>query len=957
MKSKTPFSKSSTLSNLQSLTSNFPIGLITLWLLTLPAITPFIQPAPPQTADGLLHLYRVVALDQAIQQGVFFPRWLPDLAFGYGLPLFVFYAPLAYYLTIGLHLLGFNFIQAFNLSSSLAILVAGTGVYLWVTELGSPRAAILAGVAYVYAPYHLFEAFSRGSLPSMWAAALFPLVFWAFSRLRRTGQVRDMLLSAVCLAAALLSHNISSLLFFPLLLFYLAIQIGEQFVASRQGVSLRPYLLRIIIALSLGIGLTAFFWLPAVAEKEFVQIERVITPPDFDYRAHFVAFRDLFRLPKPANTGLLNPNFPLTLGLAQVGLAVLSFILFFTGFFYKRIFGLESAQLPSPQPSPPGKGSFTSPPLPRASAPLLLHSPALLIFATTALLITIFMTLPPAAVVWDRLPLIAFVQHPDRLLSVAALLLALLAGAGVAALPERMSLWGLIIGISLIFLSAVPLLYPRYYEPLPPPLTPAGMMTYEQSIGAIGTTSFGEYVPVWVEQTPHESPLLPLYQAADPIERLDPAYLPASTTVESSHYAFNRAELTIDAPQPFQAVFHTFYFPGWQAQIDGKPASVSPVTERGLIGVDVPPGRHQLRLNFTETPIRLTANFISLASLIIIGLLIIYTFRPRPTNDDERPMTDGLRTFAYLTTLALLLILTKTLYLDRFDSPLKHTFDGQTVRGVEYPLRVNFGQQLYLLGYDLPKERVASGQTFDLTLYWQAHPPLATDYSILVHLVDEEQHLYGGYDTLHPGNLPTSRWSPWTFTRDPHPLRIPLGTPPGDYFLVTGPYAPQTWARLPVVEGGVADWPDVLPIPVTIVRPAHPPNVADLGIAWPTGITPVPTIKLLGATPERQTIIRNDFLRLALFWEALEQPQVAYQVQVQMVTEAGEVFLEGSNAPSHGRYPTTQWRAGERVRDNHAFWIPPDFPAGTYNLRIRLLNPDGQPAGKWVQVGSLDTAD
>ena len=84
---------------------------------------------------------------------------------------------------------------------------------------------------------------------------------------------------------------------------------------------------------------------------------------------------------------------------------------------------------------------------------------------------------------------------------------------------------------------------------------------------------------------------------------------------------------------------------------------------------------------------------------------------------------------------------------------------------------------------------------------------------------------------------------------------------------------------------------------------------------------------------------------------------VAYQVQVQMVTEAGEVFLERNNPPSHGRYPTTQWGAGERVRDNHAFWIPPDFPSGIYNLRIRLLDPDGQPAGEWVKVGSLGTAD
>jgi uncharacterized membrane protein YfhO len=67
--------------------------------------------------------------------------------------------------------------------------------------------------------------------------------------------------------------------------------------------------------------------------------------------------------------------------------------------------------------------------------------------------------------------------------------------------------------------------------------------------------------------------------------------------------AISRVE-SFDSPQPFQAVFHTFYFPGWQARVDGQPAAIAPVTERGLIGVTVPMGRHHLLLQFGETPVR-----------------------------------------------------------------------------------------------------------------------------------------------------------------------------------------------------------------------------------------------------------------------------------------------------------------------------------------------------------------
>ncbi|HXV41843.1 MAG TPA: hypothetical protein VEC96_02165, partial [Anaerolineae bacterium] len=125
---------------------------------------PLIQPTLTRSADGLLHLYRMVALDFVIRQGVFFSRWLPDLAYGYGLPLFVFYAPLSYYVAEGLHLLGLSAVSAFNASAALALLISATGMYLFVKDLFGTRAGVLAGVAYVYAPYHLFNTFGRGSL-------------------------------------------------------------------------------------------------------------------------------------------------------------------------------------------------------------------------------------------------------------------------------------------------------------------------------------------------------------------------------------------------------------------------------------------------------------------------------------------------------------------------------------------------------------------------------------------------------------------------------------------------------------------------------------------------------------------------------------------------------------------------------------------------------------------------
>ena len=77
--------------------------LLILTALLLVGLHPFGYTSLATSFDGLLHLYRLVELDHLIAQGVWFPRWAPDFVFGFGYPLFNFYAPLSYYLTAPLH--------------------------------------------------------------------------------------------------------------------------------------------------------------------------------------------------------------------------------------------------------------------------------------------------------------------------------------------------------------------------------------------------------------------------------------------------------------------------------------------------------------------------------------------------------------------------------------------------------------------------------------------------------------------------------------------------------------------------------------------------------------------------------------------------------------------------------------------------------------------------------------
>ncbi len=894
------------------------LSLLLLWLFTLPAASPLIQPTLTASADGLLHLYRVVALEQAIRQGALFPRWLPDLAFGYGFPLFVFYAPLAYYLTAALSAIGLGPVLAQNASLGLALFVAGTGVYFLVRDRFGPKAGLLAGVAYVYAPFQLTNALFRGGLPAAWALALYPLAFWALSRLIKTGWWRWLPVATLALGLAWLTHNTLTLLFAPLLVGYVAWDL----IFFGPGRARRLWLAGLAWLSSL--GLAAFFLVPALVEQQFAQVQRVITSPDFDFRYHFVTLPDLLTLPPPANTGLLNPELPHTLGLAQLGLIA-------AGLLLRLIVGSQSHRFPA-----------STAPAHRFDA----AQRALVSFAIVALLTAVVMMLPLSRPLWEALPIIEFVQFPHRWLGPAALMLAVLIGTIVAALPERWGSWLAGVGITLIFLASLPLLYPRYLaSPIDATLT--GMDAYEQMGGTVGTTSFGEYLPVWAQQVPREPPALPA-------TRLDPAYLPPGATAEPVVVSFNHTELRLDSPQPFQAVFHRFYFPGWSARLNGQSVAVAPFSERGLIRVDVPAGRQQLELFFQDTPVRRVANAISVGSLLGVlvglGLTVIHPLRQRSPKRVAQPVPRAnFSFFIPLTGLALSLIAAKLILFDHFDTPLKRVFDGHTVPSLAVSHPANFGDQIDLLGYDLAPRSIKPGETLLLTAYWQARRPLETAYSALVHLVDQRGRLYTGQDNLHPGGLPARQWAPWGFVRDPHRLQVPFGTPPGDYLLLLGLYQPTTWQRLPILAGDDSHQTDTIAIPVQVLPPDRPPTLAELDPAWPVEANFGP-LRLLGATPERDHLRPNDYLRLALFWEVTAPLTGDYHIQLRLLPDQPVAPPTSTNTTNSG------WSPGERRRDQHELWIGPDLPDGEYTLQLNVFDPQGQPLGGRLTLGRLATA-
>jgi len=276
---------------------------------------------------------------------------------------------------------------------------------------------------------------------------------------------------------------------------------------------------------------------------------------------------------------------------------------------------------------------------------------------------------------------------------------------------------------------ALPWLFPLRRVPQSDP-SPLDQIRFEMESGLLGTTAAGEYLPIWVQEIPSPEALLPLYEAAAPdyiIPRLDPASLPAGARILEARYGLTQAHLALESEQPFRIRFLWYFFPGWQGWLDGQPLPLEPDGPHGLIAADIPAGRHTVTVVFGETPLRRWAWRLSGISGVLLLLAVLWTGRRRRETPDLSPPFGGSFSLGVLGTCALLavgLTVVKTLYLDRYDNPFRRTlFDGRQVRGVDVPLEVNFGNQMVLMGYDLPTPAVRADEPLEVILYWRVLPP------------------------------------------------------------------------------------------------------------------------------------------------------------------------------------------------------------------------------------------
>jgi hypothetical protein len=640
-----------------------PYLILTL-LLSLFAVGPLMQPGYFWGAhDARSHAYFLFEFNKSIQDGILWPRWGPDWAFGYGYPFWNIYGPLAYFVGEGVYLLGFDYVSAVKIVFGLSVLGSAATMYLFVRRLLGRPAGLIAGLVYVYVPYRLFDLYVRAALAESASFVFIPLVFWGFLELVDRPRLKALIGTALAYAGLVLTNNaVGLLLITPPLGLLVAMMIllrlkDERLKAEgclsrlrragwgRLGAAFRRLITLSILpalGLALGIGLLAIFVLPLLLEYNYVRVDQW-TGGRYAFGGDFVYFFQQFSPRWGFGASVPGPDDQtgFQLGLVPVVLFVLSF--------------------------------FAVPRITHANARRVVR------FFQGMTLVVAFLMTPASEWVWRTIPLSSLAQFPWRLGVLTATGLAVVAGVVVAGqwVGEATGQWGngamgrrgdeavphsslpinslpinplpvdlfpinlsLIALAALIILGSYPYLRAEVRDPQPNegPVSLAALFRYQQSSDEMtGSTAWTRRIPSWsvlAEQ---------VVQGKDIDTKVNYTAIPPGDVlgVHSVEMDTVHELVWVYAADDQQSVtFFTPYYPGWTTYVyedlrepaDDLKARVGPLVAKppirtteyeGWIVVPVPPGEHFLEVRFEDTPVRVVGKWISLASLLGMVVVVI----------------------------------------------------------------------------------------------------------------------------------------------------------------------------------------------------------------------------------------------------------------------------------------------------------------------------------------------
>jgi hypothetical protein len=572
------------------------------------AIVPEVVRGPSCGHDFDFHLVSWIDALHSWRHGILYPHWTPTPNFEAGEPRFIFYPPLTWMLGAMLRIIvPWRFVPRVM----TFLLLAGTG--LATRALARQRfgdgVSTVAGCASLFSGYTLFTAYERAAFAEMtggfWVPMMLMLLLGAsdqpqnlrapssrFFSIARVGDHdsrpafffaldRTTLLLALIVAGAWLSNA-------PL---------GVMLSYLLAGVSLflaffdKSWILifRAAVASALGLGLSAFFWIPAAWEQRWVAIRQAVDDPGLLIENSWLFARHSDPRLELHDVELLRVSI---IAVTMVAVALAG-----AGVSWWR------RALPHDR---------------RWWLPLVLIPVAVL-----------FLQLPVSDFLWNALPKMRFLQFPWRWLVVLEAPMAIFFATAVWTGGR---LWrGLVtVGCCAVFAGATLFATVSLFQSCDEDDEVKGVLrSMSQGTGVEGTD---EYAPLGADNSLIPTGLPFACLVPDPARKLgrgDPDMTPDWSPDQGSCDAVYAAaggsllhvRMQADTPHAGYLVLRLRTYPAWRVTVNGQRTGQLPVREDGLMAVPVPGGHVQVAADWTTTPDILIGRLVSLTALVVITLL------------------------------------------------------------------------------------------------------------------------------------------------------------------------------------------------------------------------------------------------------------------------------------------------------------------------------------------------
>jgi hypothetical protein len=549
------------------------------------AILPLILNGCSCGHDFDFHLLSWMEAARQFTHGNLHPHWAYTPAYNAGEPRFVFYPPLSW--TIGAILsLVFPLTATPIIYTWLALTACGLALHYLARDFAPPTAALLAAILYTVNPYMLFTAYERTAYAELLAAAFIPLLLHAILRQRVTIPRIAIPVALLWLtnapAAVMSCYALALLTAFRLVQRSGTPYLDSEMLASRNSVTSAAHsnaiktssqtrlqlALKTTAGTALGLGLAAFYILPAAYERRYVQIAMAIIP-NMRIQDNFL-FHHTGDVPhdQVLHTASLIAVILIALTIATIAISYLS---------------RNSEQ----------------------------ESKLLVPLAILTIAITLLLT-PLTVIIWNHAPELAFLQFPWRFVAILTATLAL-----AIALALKPLNWNPVTRAATAIALSAALTYPAYsifHQPCDEEDTPHAREALFQSNQ--GTDPTDEYTPTTADNDSlaHNDPAF--WLSSDPN-----AKAPEAGSAVTTQPGPTPTHLTITTSIPEDLILNLRDYPAWRITRNGITITTHNQQDQrddGLIAIPIPAGLSTIDITYAHTLDQTIGDALSLFSLALL---------------------------------------------------------------------------------------------------------------------------------------------------------------------------------------------------------------------------------------------------------------------------------------------------------------------------------------------------